>query len=41
LWLTGLYLFWLPIFVRRRQKVQKVRMAKQAATAASGIGAKD
>jgi uncharacterized iron-regulated membrane protein len=32
--LTGLYLFWLPIFVRRRQKV---RMAKHAALTASEI----
>jgi len=37
LWLTGLYLFWLPIFVRRRQKA---RLAKHGAAAASGIGAK-
>lgn len=37
LWLTGVYLFWLPIFVRRRQKV---RLAKQAAATASGISAK-
>jgi uncharacterized iron-regulated membrane protein len=41
LWITGLYLFWLPIFVRRRQKAQKERLANQAATTGSGIGAKD
>jgi hypothetical protein len=37
LWLTGIYLFWLPIFVRRRQKA---RLAKHASVTASGIGAK-
>jgi hypothetical protein len=37
LWLTGLYLFWLPIIVRRRQNA---RLAKHAAATTSGIGAK-
>jgi uncharacterized iron-regulated membrane protein len=37
LWLTGFYLFWLPIFARRRQKARIERLAKQAA--ASGKGA--
>jgi uncharacterized iron-regulated membrane protein len=37
LWLTGIYLFWLPIFVRRRQKA---RLVKHAAVTTSGIGEK-
>ncbi len=37
MWLTGLYLFFLPIYVRRRQKA---RFAKHAAAAASGSVAK-
>jgi hypothetical protein len=37
LWLTGIYLFFLPIFVRRRQKANALKRANAPSAALESV----